>query len=193
MDNQRIIVVSGIPRSGTSLMMKMLEAAGIAILSDGLRQADADNPKGYYEHERVKKLDEGDTGWLKDAGGKAVKIVSPLLKHLPAGFDYDVIFMRRELNEVLASQRKMLERNNKVTDGASDEKLAMLFKAQLEQTIAWARTQKNFRVVEIDFNALVSDPEKEIGELEPLFAEELDIKAIAKVVDPELYRQRMGK
>lgn len=193
MYNERVLVVSGIPRSGTSLMMKMLQAAGIPVLSDGLRKADIDNPKGYYEYGRVKKLDKGDTDWLKDAKGKAVKIVSPLLKYLPSDFSYDVIFMRRDLKEILASQRKMLERNNKETDGVSDDRLATLFEAQLEDAIAWAKSQPNFRVTEIQYGSLVIQPKVEIAKLQSLLPGNPDPEAMAEVIDPNLYRQRAGK
>ena len=108
---QPIVVVSGLPRSGTSMVMKMLEAGGLAVLTDGLRTADEDNPKGYYEVERVKDLArEADKGWLGEARGKAVKVISYLLKSLPPTFNYKVVFIRRDLEEVLASQRKMLAR-----------------------------------------------------------------------------------
>lgn len=187
---ENILVVSGIPRSGTSLMMKMLEAAGVPIQSDGERQADLDNPKGYYEFERVKQLDKGDTEWLEEARGKAVKIISPLLKYLPDTYYYDVIFMRRELSEVLASQRKMLERNDKEAGPASDEKLAALFKAQLEQSIAWAKGQNNFRVIAIDYGKLVAQEAGELKKVADFLPEGADTTAMAGVIDPSLYRQR---
>ena len=95
-----IVIVSGLPRSGTSMMMKMLEAGGIPPLTDEIREADTDNPKGYYEFERVKKLDKGDIAWLPEAEGKSVKVISALLKHLPAEYDYRIIFMRREMTRI---------------------------------------------------------------------------------------------
>src|ERR1700730_12387191 len=99
-----IVVVSGTPRSGTSMAMKMLDAGGMPTLTDGIRAADESNPKGYYEFERVKELDKnGDIAWLSDARGNAVKIISFLLTFLPESFDYQVIFMDRDLDEVLAS------------------------------------------------------------------------------------------
>ncbi|HSJ55892.1 MAG TPA: sulfotransferase family protein, partial [Anaerolineae bacterium] len=98
MENNAIVIVSGLPRSGTSMMMKMLEAGGVRVLTDYERTADEDNPKGYYEFERVKQI-EHDREWLPEACGKAVKMVSALLKHLPADYYYKVIFMRREMEE----------------------------------------------------------------------------------------------
>ena len=103
-----ITVVSGLPRSGTSMMMKMLEAGGVPLIIDNLRTSDEDNPAGYYEFEPVKKLGKGDSGWLADAQGKAVKVIAALLVHLPAAYTYQIIFMHREMSEILASQRKML-------------------------------------------------------------------------------------
>ena len=108
-----ITIVSGLPRSGTSMMMKMLEAGGIPIVQDGIRTANTDNPKGYYEFERVKQLPKGDTAWLADSHGKAVKIISALLKHLPSDYEYKVLFMRRDLDEVTASLLIRFKLNNR--------------------------------------------------------------------------------
>jgi len=119
MDRDTILIVSGLPRSGTSMMMKMLEAGGMAVLTDNIRTADQDNPRGYYEFERVKQI-EHDTAWLPEAQGKAVKMIAGLLKHLPADYVYKIIFMQRDMDEVLASQRQMLVRRGKPTDCASD-------------------------------------------------------------------------
>src|SRR5688572_12632893 len=106
-----VIVVSGLPRSGTSMMMRMLEAGGIPILSDGERPADVDNPFGYYEDARVLDLaGRPDRRWVAQARGRALKVVSHLLAHLPHENVYDVILMRRELGDVIASQNRMLER-----------------------------------------------------------------------------------
>src|SRR5687768_1736541 len=109
MDRDVITVVSGLPRSGTSMMMKMLEAGGLEPVVDHVRKPDEDNPKGYYEFERVKAL-ENDREWLPEAKGKFVKVISMLLRHLPADHRFKVIFMQRNMPEVLASQKKMLVR-----------------------------------------------------------------------------------
>jgi hypothetical protein len=122
-----IVVVSGLPRSGTSMMMKMLQAGGIGIMTDNLRVADENNPKGYYEFERVKQLDKGDNAWVAEAQGKVIKVISYLLEFLPADFHYKVIFMRREMAEILASQRHMLERDGKPGSSANDAQMATLF------------------------------------------------------------------
>src|SRR5215813_2579369 len=105
---QPIIVVSGLPRSGTSMMMKMLAAGGLPVLVDAIRAADDDNPNGYFEFEPVKQLADGQNEWLTEAGGKVVKIISALLEYLPKSYHYKIIFMERELKEILASQQKML-------------------------------------------------------------------------------------
>jgi hypothetical protein len=118
-----VVVVSGLPRSGTSMMMSMLEAGGLPLLKDDVRTADTDNPKGYFEFERVKKLREGDVDWLPEAQGRAVKIISYLLLHLPATYDYRVIFMQRDLDEVMASQRKMLTHRGEDPNKLEEHKL----------------------------------------------------------------------
>ena len=122
-----IVVVSGLPRSGTSMMMRMLEAGGLPPLTDGLRAPNDDNPLGYYEFERVKKLPEGDVGWLPEAQGHAVKIIAALLPHLPDSATYRVLFMRRAMSEILASQRRMLIRRGEDADAVDDAEMARLF------------------------------------------------------------------
>src|SRR3954447_12968927 len=119
-----VIVVSGLPRSGTSLMMNMLQAGGVPIVTDAQRIADDDNPKGYFELERVKQMGRGDVDWVGDSHGKAVKVISYLLKNLPPTSSYKVLFMRRRLPEVLASQKKMLIRRGEPTDAVPDAQMA---------------------------------------------------------------------
>src|SRR5262245_64679278 len=131
-----ITLVSGLPRSGTSMMMKMLEAGGLEVLADHVRTADEDNPEGYYEFERVKKI-EHDHAWLDDARGKVVKMISALVKHLPPTHRYKVVFMRRNLEEVLASQRQMLIRRGKPTDTTSDPKMAQSLTNHPRRTEQW--------------------------------------------------------
>ncbi len=156
-DAQPVVVVSGLPRSGTSMMMKMLEAGGLEIVQDRVRTADEDNPKGYYEFERVKQLDQGDTAWVADAQGRAVKVISALVQHLPGDYRYSVILMQRDMQEILASQRKMLVNREEETQ-ASDEEMARLFDAHLRNTTAWLTTQANVQVLEINFNELLANP-----------------------------------
>ena len=128
-----IVVVSGLPRSGTSMMMKMLEVGGIPPVTDNHRMADDDNPKGYYEFERVKKLDKGDTEWLADAPGKVVKVIAALLTYLPPTYNYKVIFMRRLMPEILASQRQMLVRRGEAPNKFKDEDMARIIEKHVDK------------------------------------------------------------
>ena len=138
MNQETITIVSGLPRSGTSMMMKMIQAGGIDPMTDNIRRADEDNPKGYFELEKVKELDKTeDKAWLADAQGKVVKIISQLLKDLPPNFTYKVVFMRRKMKEILASQKQMLVRRGEPTDSISDEELANLFNLHVSQVESW--------------------------------------------------------
>ena len=194
-DRQPVVVVSGLPRSGTSMMMKMLDAGGIPVVIDGIRGADRDNPKGYYEFERVKQLDKGDTAWVADAQGKAVKVISALLQHLPDDQEYRVIFMERNIDEVLASQRKMMQNRGEGDDVAGgedvpDAEMAALFARHVDQVQAWMVQQPNVRVLHIDYNALLADPAPFVARLHDFLPFALDTAAMTAVVDPDLYRNR---
>ncbi|MEJ2759611.1 MAG: sulfotransferase [Anaerolineales bacterium] len=171
-------------------MMMMLDAAGYPPLQDHVRTADEDNPKGYYELERVKKLPEGDTAWLKDAGGKTVKVITALLEHLPKNYNYDVIVMRREMGEILASQKKMLERRGEEPDKISDVEMATLFEKHFRKVMIWVEAQNNFRVVEVSYNELLTDPEDACKKVAAFLGNDLDIDAMIAKIDPKLYRQR---
>ena len=186
----RITIVSGLPRSGTSLMMQMLEAGGLPPLTDGERESDTDNPKGYYEFERVKKLKDGDTAWLPQAEGKAVKVISALLSHLPDSYSYRVVFMRRKMEEILASQEKMLTRRAE-DKKVEDDEMADLYRKHLRETFDWIENQPNFEYLDISFNELVQDPLPAVREVVSFLDWlDLDADAMARVVDPELYRNR---
>jgi len=187
---QIVTVVTGLPRSGTSMMMRMLEAGGILPLTDELREADKDNPKGYYEFERVKKLDEGDTDWVEEAQGKSVKVISALLKHLPPGYTYKVIFMRRKIEEILASQRQMLIRRGESTDSVSDEELTELFRKHLAQIQAWIDGQPNVEVIYVSYNDVVENPLEQSQRINHFLGDTLDVEKMLGVVDQALYRQR---
>jgi hypothetical protein len=191
MDDLVRTIISGLPRSGTSMMMKMLEAGGIPPLTDEIREADADNPKGYYEFERVKQLDKGDTAWLADAQGTAVKVIAALLKHLPSDYHYKVIFMQRNLEETLLSQRQMLIRRGKAAHDVSDDDMARLFRKHLIEIETWLEDQPNFEVVFISYNAIVDDPVKEAQRVNRFLGGTLNVEAMARAVDPNLYRQRV--
>lgn len=185
-----IVVVSGLPRSGTSMMMKMLEAGGIPPLTDKLRTADKDNPKGYYEFERVKQLDKGDTAWLPQAEGKVVKVISALLKHLPSDYRYQVIFQRRHMSEILASQRKMLVHRGEDPDKMDDAQMAALFERHVQQLEGWLRQQPNIEVLYTHYSDVMADPLTEIDRIRRFLGRDLDVRAMVEVVDPELYRNR---
>src|SRR5882762_11870166 len=151
MNNETITIVSGLPRSGTSMMMKMLAAGGFEPLTDSIRAADEDNPKGYFEFERVKQI-ENDKAWLEDARGRVVKLISALLKHLPPSYNYKLVFMRRAMPEILASQRQMLIRRGEPADTIPDDKMAAMFEKHLAQVELWLAGQTNINVLYISYN-----------------------------------------
>ena len=189
-DSQPIIIVSGLPRSGTSMMMKMLDAGGIPPLTDNIRTADDDNPKGYYEFERAKKLKDGDVDWLSEAEGKAVKVISALLPHLPERYDYQVIFMRRAMPEILASQRKMLINRGEDPDKVSDEELAALYEKHLANVLNWIEGHDNVQHLDVDYNRMLNDPRLFVEEITRFLDRNINQRAMTAVVDPSLYRQR---
>jgi len=186
-----IVIVSGLPRSGTSLMMKMLGAGGLSLMVDWVRRPDEDNPEGYFELERVKGLSSGEVEWLAEAYGKAVKIVSPLLKFLPVTHFYKVIFMKRHLSEVLASQRRMLIRRNEPADSTTDEELAAIFTKHLRQVETWLASQSNCDVLFVDYNALVVNPRPLAEQVNLFLGGGLDVYAMCQAVNPQLYRNRV--
>ena len=144
--SKTIIVVSGLPRSGTSMMMNMLAAGGVPIVSDSIRNADEDNPNGYFEFEPVKQLSEGQNEWLAEADRKVVKIVSALLEYLPAGHRYRIIFMERDIKEILSSQRKMLGRRNEESK-ISDAEMEDQFQKHLAGIKYWLARQPNMEIL----------------------------------------------
>ena len=185
-----IYIVSGLPRSGTSMMMKMLEAGGLRILTDNIRTADDDNLQGYYEFERVKQLKEGDIDWLKDAEGSVVKVISALLEHLPAGQQYKVIFMEREMMEILSSQRKMLERRGKPGNPAEDGKFAELYGKHLDKIKSWLAHQTNMEILYIHYNEMVKQPVEYAAKVAEFLGAPMDVKAMREVPQDQFYRQR---
>lgn len=187
------VLVSGLPRSGTSLMMQMLEAGGVRILSDGQRRADVDNPKGYYEWEPIKQI--GKKPELLDADGLdgcAIKCISMLLQSLPLKHNYKVIFMTRPIDEVATSQRKMVERL--ATKGAEldAEQLQRGLAAHRNEISRWLKSVPHMEFVEIDYPTLVSDPLPQIARLiEFLGRERLPKSAeMTRAVDPSLHRRK---
>lgn len=185
-----ITVVSGLPRSGTSMMMKALAAGGIPVLTDHERAADESNPNGYFEFERVKQLRQGDSDWLAGAQGKAVKIISALLEHLPPDYHYKVIFMRRNMEEILASQRQMLLRKGENPDTASDEQMAALFQDHLNRVENFLARHPQIETLQINYNELVHEPEPHFEQIRRFLGLPVDIRRMLPVVDPALYRER---
>jgi hypothetical protein len=188
-DRPFVAVVSGAPRSGTSMMMRMLVLGGMPALTDGVRKADRDNPHGYFEFEPVKKTKE-DASWLDGARGKAVKMVYELLKDLPTDRAYRVILMRRDLGEMVASQRLMLERLGRDAGKLSDERKAEIFAAQLDETERRLRAQPCFACLAVDYNALVAEPRPHAARVAEFLGGGLDVEAMCAVVDPSLWRNR---
>jgi hypothetical protein len=189
-DEKPIVIVPGLPRSGTSMMMKMLAAGGVPILTDHQREADEDNPKGYYKFERVKRLKNGDQAWLGEAQGKAVKVISALLAYLPSQYRYKVIFIRREMGEILASQKQMLMRRGEPTDRVSDRGIAQSFSKHLAQVENWLAEQHNIEVLSIDYNQIMRNPQEPLALLDAFLDGNIEIDRMRKVIDPGLYRQR---
>ena len=189
MAQELITIVSGLPRSGTSMMMRMLAAGGMEVLTDNLRTADEDNPIGYFEFEKAKKLAQ-ESSWLKEASGKVVKIISALLKHLPQNYYYQIIFMHRKIEEILASQKQMLLRRNEPTDSVSDEKIAEMFQRHLKDIELWLTTQSNIKTLHVNYNEAVENPLPTIRMVEQFLECGLDTEAMLSVISKTLYRQR---
>jgi hypothetical protein len=189
MEKKAITIVSGLPRSGTSMMMRMLEAGGMTLLTDNIRKADEDNPRGYYEFERVKQLEQ-DTSWLEGARGKALKAILALLKHLPPEYAYKVIVMRRKMEEILASQRQMLLRRGEPVDTISDERMADLFRGHVSQVEAWLAGQPDMEVLYVSYEAVLDDPLGHARRIDQFLGRRLDVEQMARVVDKTLHRQR---
>jgi len=189
MAQDSIIIVSGLPRSGTSMMMQMLEAGGVEILTDNIRTADDDNPKGYFEFEKVKELGN-DKSWLDEAKGKAVKIICVLLEHIPPEYSCKVIFMHREMKEILASQKKMLNRRGQPTDTITDEKIAKIFFLNLEKVKKWLEQQPNIDVLYVHYSDVLNNFGKNIRKINEFLGYRLDEKNMAVVINKALHRQR---
>ncbi len=186
-----IVVVSGLPRSGTSLMMQMLEAGGMPLLADGTRQPDPDNPKGYYEFEPAKRL-KHDASWLDAAEGRAVKLVSSLLFDLPLDRRYRVILMTRDLDEVLASQRDMLRRRGAEANGPEDAQMRVHFTRHLAKVRRFLAAAGNIDTLECDYRELLAAPAQMAARVAEFVGTGLAADRMAAAVDPLLHRHRAG-
>jgi len=185
-----VVLVSGLPRSGTSMAMKMLAAGGLEVVADGIRSADEDNPRGYFEDERVKALAESaDKGWLRRARGRAVKVISYLLKDLPHDNNYQVIFLRRDLTEVLASQGKMLERRSE-ENGISDAQMIEIFEGHLWRVDYLFKHSAHLERLELLYSDVIAEPRRAAERMNAFLGGRLDVEKMVAAVDPQLYRNR---
>lgn len=185
--NAQIIIVSGLPRSGTSLMMQMLDNGGVAVVTDGVRTADTDNPKGYYEFEQVKSI-KRDASWLPETRGKAFKMISQLLYDLPPSERYRIIFMERDFDEMLASQEKMLERLGK--PAAPRDQIKGAYTVHLDRLHEWLARQANIELLRISYNELLAKPVEHAERVRQFLGDNVDIERMVSTVDPSLYRNR---
>jgi hypothetical protein len=188
---ESVIVISGIPRSGTSMVMKMLAAGGIEIVTDNLRKPDIDNPEGYFEFEKVKRLKD-DFKWLAEMKGKGIKIISHLLYYLPMQLNYKIIFIRRNMEEILASQKKMFERLHKTPDDLDDSILAKKFSSHLVNIDRWINKRDNIECFYVHYNEIVQDPHRQAENIGAFLGSGVSVDNMASVVDLNLYRNRMN-
>jgi hypothetical protein len=182
------VVVSGLPRSGTSMMMQMLAAGGLPVLSDGFRTADVDNPRGYYEFEAVKRTKQ-DSSWLQGSEGKVVKMVHALLTDWPNDRPYRVIMMRRKIEIVVKSQAAMLERLGEEGADLKPDKLARMYEHQLEQVKDYMGRQSCFGFIEVWYGAIIEYTRSQIERIDKFLSGELDVEAMVAAVDPSLRRK----
>jgi hypothetical protein len=186
-----VYVVSGLPRSGTSMMMRMLEAGGIEPFTDGERAADVDNPEGYYEFERVKDLErDPDKRWVHEARGRALKVISFLLRHLPDDNAYRIVYMRRDLDEVLRSQDKMLDRLGNAAEGGDLEAMKEAYRNDIVAARLHARRRPNMEMIEVHYTQAIEDPLGTARRVNGFLGASLDEAAMAAAVNARLYRNR---
>jgi len=182
------IVVTGLPRSGTSLGMQVLRAGGVRLWTDGARAADGHNPRGYHELAAVRRLDR-DNAWLRGAGGRAVKIVTPLIRHLPDGLPCRVLSMQRDLDEVLASQRAMLAGAGPVTAAEDEQRLRDAFGKSAAAAEAWLRARPATELLIVRHRDLLQDPRQQVARVAAFLGGGLDLERMAACVEPALHRQ----
>ena len=179
-------IVSGLPRSGTSMMMQILEAGGLTPVTDNVRLADASNAKGYYEHEAVKALSKGDYRCLLNAEGCAIKIISSLLMFLPSDRQYKIIFMRRDINQILKSQTAMLHTLNKEADSSSDHKMKILYSQHLHKVSKWIESKNNIDVLYIDYDQILEKPSAHIHKLKNFIDQAVDTRKMTTCIDKRM-------
>ncbi len=179
------IIVTGLPRSGTSMMMRMLKEGGIPILTDNKRQPDEHNPYGYFELEKVKY----DLSWVSEAEGKAVKLVTMLLKKLPSDNEFYVIFMERNISEIVKSQKEMLEKNGKKMK-YPEEELEKIYLSHLKEIKQWISEKDNFKVLYVSYNEAIENPKKIALKIKEFLRKDMNIERMIKAVDKKLYRKK---
>ncbi|MBY9007851.1 MAG: sulfotransferase domain-containing protein [Candidatus Lokiarchaeota archaeon] len=183
-----LIIVSGIPRSGTSLIMQMLRAGGMDILSDHKRKADKNNPKGYLELQAVKNLFKDNSCLVKQTG-KVVKVISHLLIYIPKNQLYKIIFINRNINEIIKSQQKMLRENTK----NYSKTLKKAFKKELSNVKLWINNQPNIELLNLNFKDIIKNPEKEINNIIKFLNISLNREKMINIIEPSLYRNEIMK
>ena len=190
MDKNDIVIVTGLPRSGTSLMMQILHSAGIDVFIDNIRQPDVSNPNGYFEHQLVKTIEQ-DSSWVNNVRGKAIKIVSPLIKYLPENINYKIIFMERDLSEIIQSQEKMMLENESSDNQVNPNILKKLFIKDLQQVKAWINHQPNIKVIFISYRNIVNEFDKVVSRLEEFLNISIDQEKTRLIIDKSLYRTKI--
>jgi predicted AlkP superfamily phosphohydrolase/phosphomutase/tetratricopeptide (TPR) repeat protein len=183
---EEVIIVSGIPRSGTSMMMQVLEAGGVPVYSDFVRQPDISNPKGYYETEQAKSLAK-DNNWVHDATGKAVKVIVQLVQFLPDNLKYKVILMRRNMQEVIFSQQKMLGKETDTYPAA----IAGVYEKEIQRVIEWAEKEPNVDLISVNYADVLADPMVELNKIKTFLNNHFDDNEACKAIDPSLYRMKI--
>lgn len=186
-----VTLVTGLPRSGTSMLMQMLAAGGVPPLTDGIRGADDDNPRGYLELEAVKELAR-DASCLDEAGGKLLKVVLPLLPYLPEKYRYHVVLIERDMDEILASQAVMLERLGRDATAADPAKLRLAYGRLLRTTRDRLAGHPGMRALRVSHRWLLANPMAGAEALSGFLGGNLDVARMAAAVEINLYRQRRG-
>ena len=189
-DEKIITIVSGLPRSGTSLMMQMLKAGGLVCFTDEVRVADENNPKGYFELESVKELHR-DSSVLDGAGGKVVKVVAPIIPRLPEGeeYRYRVVFIERDLDEVYASQVAMLKRLGKPAPKGEASRMKNSY-AKLIAQVNDVLEAREIPTIRISFGETIASPMETVTRLHSFCGGTLNEAAMAASVDASLHRER---
>lgn len=181
----QIVIVSGLPRSGTSLMMQMMNNGGLEVLTDNQRKSDDSNPKGYFEYEPVMSIHK-DNSWVELAKNKSVKVVAPLLKHLPSEYRYKVIFMNRDITEVIKSQQKMIGRDTETLP----VKLFDAFQKQLQVVDTWKEKEPGVEMMYVNYKDVLENPNDLVNQISDFISVDMDQEAMISSVDKSLYRNK---